>query len=184
MSAEATPTPNDPAIDASDESVGEGGAGPRRPDGFEQSTSVEDLLELTEVVTAERDQYLEMLQRSQAEFENYKKRVAGQQSDMVARAAEALVEQLLPVLDAFDGAISHDATGVEPLYNALLDALTTRGLERIDNVAESFDPNQHDAVMYEPGEGGDDQPTVVEVMRPGYRWNSRVLRPAMVKVRG
>ena len=118
-----------------------------------ESTSVEELLEITERVTAERDQYLDLLQRTQAEFENYKRRVTSQQQELTARAAESLVERLLPVLDAFDGAMSHGATEVDPLRTSLLDVLESGGLERIDTADEPYDPSQHDAVMHEPAEG-------------------------------
>jgi len=86
------------------------------------------------------------------------------------------------VIDGFDAALSHGATCIEPLYRQLLGVLESEGLERLDPLGKPFDPNEHDAVAHE--EGDVDQPTVVEVMRAGYRWKGRVLRPAMVKVRG
>lgn len=132
---------------------------------------------------AERDQYLDSLRRLQADFENYRKRVTRQQADIYERANEALVNKLLPVLDTADLAVAH-ASGdeVTQLRGSLLDVLGKAGLERIAPEGEPFDPNLHDAVAHEPGEGGEQE--VVEVLRAGYRWNGRVLRPAMVKVRG
>jgi molecular chaperone GrpE len=132
---------------------------------------------------AERDQYLDSLRRLQADFENYRKRVTRQQADIYERANEALVNKLLPVLDTADLAVEH-ASGdeVAQLRGNLLDVLGKAGLERIAPEGEPFDPNLHDAVAHEPGEGGEQ--AVVEVLRAGYRWNGRVLRPAMVKVRG
>ena len=132
----------------------------------------------------ERDDYLDQLRRVQADFENYRKRVIGQQADVVERAAESLVQQLLPVLDACDAAVQHGAEDVVPVQNQLVDTLTKLGLERLDPEGAAFDPNFHEAVMHEPGEGGDDGPLVAEVMRTGYSWKGRVLRPAMVKVKG
>ncbi len=146
--------------------------------------SVEELIADLERAVGERDQYLDSWRRSQAEFENYRKRVTKQQGDDAARAAGDLVEQLLPVLDACDGAVRHGAVEVEPIFAALLGALEKRGLTRIDPSGEPFDPNLHDAVMHEPAEDDDEGTTVSDVMRPGYGWNGRVLRPAMVKVRG
>ena len=132
----------------------------------------------------ERAELLDMVRRLQADFENYRKRVAKQQADDVARAAEGLVEQLLPVLDACDGAIHHGATEVEPIYAALLGTLEKQGLERIDPAGQEFDPNLHEAVMHEPAADGDEGTVVSAVMRAGYSWKGRVVRPAMVKVRG
>lgn len=137
----------------------------------------------------ERDEYLDGLRRVQAEFENYRKRVIQQQADVVERAAEAIVSQLLPVLDACDAAVQHGADDVAPVQAQLLDTLTKQGLERLDPAGEAFDPNFHEAVMHEPsdddgGEGGDGSAVVAEVLRTGYSWKGRVLRPAMVKVKG
>jgi len=146
--------------------------------------AVEELIVDLERTAAERNEYLDALRRNQADFENYRKRVAKQQADDVARAAESLVEQLLHVLDACDGAITHGATEVEPIYAALLGTLEKLGLERIDPVGDAFDPNLHDAVMHEPATEEDDGTVVSAVMRAGYAWKGRVVRPAMVKVRG
>ncbi len=135
------------------------------------------------VVARERDDYREALQRLQADFENYKKRVTKQQEELRDRAAESLVEKLLPVLDTADLALAHGGgEDVKQMATTLFAALEREGLERIANAGEPFDPTHHDAVAHEPG----DVPTqeVAEVMRAGYRWRGRVLRAAMVKVRG
>lgn len=137
-------------------------------------------------MAAERDDYLDALRRVQADFENYKKRVQKQQAEQAERAAESLVLKLLPVLDAVDLALAHAGEGVtvlHPVAATLHDVLRKEGLERIEPIGESFDPTQHEAVAHEAGEG-DEGPQVSEVLRAGYRWNSRVLRPAMVKVTG
>ena len=134
-------------------------------------------------VAKERDEYRDALQRLQAEFSNYRKRVAKQTEEQRARAEESLVEKLLPVLDTADLALSHGGgEEVKQLSAALFSVLEKEGLEKIDNAGEAFDPNHHDAVAHEPGEGGPQE--VAEVMRAGYRWRGRVLRAAMVKVRG
>ncbi len=148
------------------------------------SATVEELIELLERSTAERDEYLDALRRNQADFENYRKRAAKQVADDSARAVESLVEKLLPVLDACDAAVHHGAAEVEPVYASLLGTLEKDGLERISPVGEEFDPNRHEAVMHEPAEDGDEGTVVSDVMRAGYAWNGRVVRPAMVKVRG
>jgi len=134
-------------------------------------------------VTAERDEYLAALQRLKAEFANHKRRTVEQQEQQREQAAAGLVEKLLPVLDSCDAALAHDADAVKPINDSLLDALNRSGLSRIDPDGEVFDPASHEAVMHEEGDGGD-EPLVSEVLRAGYAWNGRVLRPAMVKVKG
>ena len=131
---------------------------------------------------AERDEFKDIALRLQADFENYKKRVAQVQSDEVDRATGRLAEALLPVLDACEAAFAHGADAVEPVWKALLSALSQQGLKAYDLVDKPFDPVTAEAVMHEPGEGGD--PVVAEVLRTGYEWKGRVLRAAMVKVRG
>ncbi|HEY5155257.1 MAG TPA: nucleotide exchange factor GrpE [Acidimicrobiales bacterium] len=133
-------------------------------------------------VEQERDEYRDALQRVKAEFDNYRKRTAKADTENRERAAEYLVGQLLPVLDACDAAIIHDATDVGPISKMLLEILLKEGLEPMVPEGQPFDPTLHEAVFHEPGDGG--EPTVVESLRTGYRWKGRVLRPAMVKVRG
>ena len=133
-----------------------------------------------EALASERDQYLDAYRRAQADFENYRKQVQKRQSDAVVRALGRFVETLLPVLDACDAALAHDATEVEPVLAALYGALAKEGLERIDPKGAPFDPAEAEAVAHEPGEGGEH--VVSEVLRAGYRWRGQVLRPAMVKV--
>ena len=133
-----------------------------------------------ELLLAEREQYLDAYRRAQADFENYRKQAQKRQEDAVVRALGSFVEKLLPVLDACDAALAHGATEVEPVLAALYGALGREGLERIDPKGAPFDPAEAEAVMHDPGEGGDQ--VVSEVLRAGYRWRGRVLRPAMVKV--
>jgi len=134
------------------------------------------------VLLAERDDYRDTLLRVKAEFDNYKKRVARDEVELRERAAAALAEKLLVVLDACDAAVGHGATDVEPIAKMLGELLEREGLVRLAPAGEPFDPNHHDAVMHEPGDGG--EALVVETLRTGYEWKGRVLRPAMVKVRG
>lgn len=147
-------------------------------------SSVEELIVLLEGTTAERDQYLDSLRRNQADFENYRKRVAKQAGEDAARATESLVDKLLPVLDACDGAMAHGAAEVEPIFASLLGTLEKEGLVRINPAGEEFDPNVHEAVLHEPAQDDDAGTVVSDVLRPGYLWKGRVVRPAMVKVRG
>jgi molecular chaperone GrpE len=142
--------------------------------------SVESLVADLERVTVERDQFRDAYQRAAADFDNFRKHSQRRLEDELVRASGGLVERLLPVLDACDGALAHGASEVEPVAAALLGALEKEGLVRVDPLGEVFDPTVADAVVHEPGDGGEH--TVSEVMRAGYTWQGRVLRPAMVKV--
>ena len=173
----------DPSSDVTDRATD--GAATDPPGSVDRTgSSVEELIVDLERTAAERDDYLDRLRRNQADFENYRKRLTKQAGDDAARAAESLVDRLLPVLDACDGAITHGAAEVEPIFASLLGTLEKEGLERIAPAGEEFDPNLHDAVLHEPASDDDEGTVVSDVLRPGYRWKGRVVRPAMVKVRG
>ena len=138
---------------------------------------------------AETAQYREHLQRLQAEFENYRKRVLREQTQAVDLAARPVIARLLEVLDDFDLALLHAQDrpdfdrflhGVELVYAKLVDTLRAEGLERIEAQDKPFDPELHEALM-QSGEG-DGDPVVADVLRPGYTLKGRVLRPAGVRV--
>ena len=143
-------------------------------------------------IEGERAELMDLLRRTQADFENYRKRVQREQVTLVERANERLLEQLLPVLDSFDGAVASLATsgvgdldvdklrnGVVGIHTQLVGVLQKNGLERIEAQDAPFDPNEHEAVMQDDGDG---EPHVGQIMRTGYRLKGRVLRPAMVSV--
>lgn len=138
------------------------------------------LLDDMDRLQSERNDYLDQLLRTRADFDNYRKRIVKQQSEHELRAAEALVEKLLEPMDTLDLAVTH-GQGFQQARDMLANVLAKEGLERIDPVGQPFDPNEADAVAHEAGGGG---PVVAEVLRPGYRWKGRVIRPAMVKVKG
>jgi molecular chaperone GrpE len=131
---------------------------------------------------AERN-YLDDLQRLQAEFENYRKRMVREQTAMVQRAGERLVEKLLPVLDHIEAAIAHGegGKGVQMVHEDLRRVLAEEGVEEIPAEGEVFDPTVHDA--FESQEDPDaKEPVVRKVLRRGYRMRDRVIRPAWVVV--
>ncbi len=136
--------------------------------------------------TAERDEYLDQLQRAQADYQNFKRRNATERQAQVDKGVSVVVESLLPVLDACDAAALQGSSEVTPIAQALLQALSKAGLERIDAVGAVFDPNEHEAVSHEPNEGGEHseaaEQIVTEEFRTGYRFNGQVLRASMVKV--
>ena len=140
-----------------------------------------------QALRAERDEYLEHLKRVAADFENYRKRAARDQESLVARAAERLVRELLPVLDdlerALQAAEQHEEAeleeGVRLVHRQLADALRKEGLEEIPTDGK-FDPHLHEALLAQPAEA--EEGTVIEVLQKGYRLGDRVLRPARVVV--
>ena len=142
---------------------------------------------VTAQLSNERDEFLDALRRLQADFENYRKRVQRDQEAAADRAGERLITKLLPVLDTFEMALSHesepDGSPLAKLHDSLLSALEGEGLERLHPAGEPFDPAVAEAVLHEPGEG-DGGPVVADVLRAGYLWKGRVVRAAMVKVRG
>ena len=138
-------------------------------------------LNIDEVVK-ERDEFKDIALRVQADFENYRKRAAAQLTDEVDRSTGRIVEAMLPVLDACEAAVAHGVEGVENIWSSLLGTLQKSGLEALDLQGQPFDPALAEAVLHEEGDGG--EAVVVEVLRTGYRWKGRVLRAAMVKVKG
>ena len=136
-----------------------------------------------ELLTAERDQHLNALQRVTAEFANFRKQTEKRNAETVRQAAARVMHAILPVLDACDAAALQQVEGVEPITAQLKSVLEAQGLEIIDQT-EPFDPNRHEAAMSEPADEDQVEPMVSEVLRTGYAFNGRILRAAMVKVKG
>jgi len=138
-------------------------------------------------LAAQRDEYLDALQRLKAEFDNYRKRVAREQAELQARANERLVGELLPVLDdlerALEAAGAHEEAkledGVALVHRSLADLLARQGLTEIATDG-SFDPHTQEALLAQPS--GADEGTVIQVLQKGYTLGDRVLRPARVVV--
>ena len=138
---------------------------------------------------AEKDELMQTLVRRQADFENYRKRVERERQEDRRQGMARLIEELLPVLDAFERALkAHEdpayeeyRKGLELTYRKLWDTLTRHGLERITAAGKAFDPNYHQAVERVES---DEYPegTVVEVLQDGFSFHGRVLRPSMVRV--
>jgi len=133
-------------------------------------------------VMAERDEYTQLAQRIQADFDNFRKRSAAQARAEADRATGRLAEALLPVLDAAEAAYLNHPEEVGPLLSQMLGELERQGLEALDLEGRPFDPEVAEAVAHEPGAGGD--PVIAEVLRSGYSWKGRTLRPAMVRTTG
>ena len=144
----------------------------------------------TDELKAAKDQaeeYLNMAQRVQADFENYRRRTKATRAEAFEDGAREVIKLLLPVVDNLERAIQQESsdenllTGVKLVYKQLMDALEKRGVTVIDRAGEKFDPNLENAVMQ--GTADDGEPgTVCQVLQKGYRMGDFVLRHAMVKV--
>jgi molecular chaperone GrpE len=149
----------------------------------EQTQEVDEL----EALRQERDELLDTLQRVQAEFDNYRKRAAREQQNLVARAHERLVKELLPVLDdlerALEAAAAHEEAkleeGVALVARAFGEILRREGLDEIP-VDGKFDPHVHEALLSQPSEA--EEGSIIEVIQKGYRLGDRVIRPARVVI--
>jgi len=138
----------------------------------------------------ERDEYLQLAQRTKADFENYRKRVTRESAEAEARGRASLSRALLPVIDNLeralaaaepidrDAAPNHLVHGVRLVYEELTGVLRGAGIESYEPVGEAFDPDWHEAMRTRPGEDGQ----VLEVLQKGYRLDGQVLRPARVVV--
>ena len=148
-----------------------------------------DLDELAET-KRERDEYLELAQRTKADFENYRKRVAKETSEALSRGKADLARQLLPALDNLERALAagEDASnhgalveGVAMVRDELHGRLEEAGVEAFDPTGEKFDPQLHEALSTMPSEGTESG-VVLETVEKGYRLNGQVLRAAKVVV--
>ncbi len=178
------PTPTEE--EAPERAATDAAAGPQAP----PPTEGDALRVALEEAAGLRDEYLDGLLRTRAEFDNYRKRTARERLEALDRGAEQLAGRLLSVLDNFRFALesaeqSDDdrlAKGVRMVHDELVGVLRAAGLEEIDALGESFDPEVHEAMLQEESPEPVDEPVVADVLRPGYRFKERVLRPATVKV--
>ncbi|WP_428115856.1 nucleotide exchange factor GrpE [Candidatus Poriferisodalis sp.] len=209
-------TLDDPSASDNSDATGSGIESDAEPDVGELTTRIA-------AIAAQRDEYLDQLQRQRAEFQNFRRRVTTDRQQQVSAGVSRLVDSLLPVLDGCDAAVAQGHDEVAPVAQSLMVALGKAGLERITAVGTPFDPNEHEAVIVEQappgadagsaalnadtdgsvasegvtgscasaaattgdhdGAGGDTVQMVIEELRSGYRFDGRVLRAAMVKVR-
>jgi molecular chaperone GrpE len=158
-------------------------------DGDDAGDAAEIEGDLDELVTvaAERDQYLALAQRTQADFENYRRRVARESALAQERGAIKLARELLPALDNLDRALEAAdqddplLQGVRLVREELSAALGRVGIESFSPAGEIFDPALHEAVVHQPVDGAASG-TVAEVYQPGYRLRDHIIRPARVVV--
>jgi molecular chaperone GrpE len=161
----------------------EAGITPELPEATESVLQMEDLQKQV-------DQYKDLLLRKAAEFDNYRRRVENETSNILKYAAESLVEDLLPVLDDFERSMKHmkegkedDALvkGIELIYQKLFKVMEGRGVKSFDTVGKEFNVDYHDALLQIPRS---DVPhhTILEEVERGYTLNDKVIRHAKVVV--
>lgn len=174
-----------------EELVADESAAPESPEAPEPEevpeTEPEDPVE---ALQRERDEYLALAQRTQADFENFRKRAAREATAAGERAKTGVVSGLFPVVDNLERALAsageaeeHLADGVRLVHSELLALLERNGVEQFDPAGERFDPAFHEALATRPAEDGDPG-VVIDVVEKGYRANGSVLRPARVVVSG
>ena len=160
----------------------------------ELSGTTETAVPACEQVIAERDRLAcekaelqDLLLRSRAEFDNFRRRAERDRSDFAQYAGMETVRELLPVLDDFERALQVKTTdenyakGVELIYNRFSEALRKLGLEPLETVGQKFDPNLHQAIGRVESEEHEDQ-TILGEMQKGYNFKGKLLRPAWVQV--
>jgi molecular chaperone GrpE len=138
----------------------------------------------------ERDEYLDLARRTQADFENYRKRAAREAAAAGERAKSGLVRELLPIVDNLERALisaeegeQHLAEGVRLVHSELIAVLERNGVQQFDPAGDRFDPAEHEALSMR-SEDGAEPGMVLDVVEKGYRANGTVLRPARVVVSG
>lgn len=155
----------------------------------EEQIAEEDQCEEEQPVQTDKEQaeqYLANWQRSQADFANFKKRTEQERAEFSKFANSVLMGSLLPVIDDFERALGNASEqidtgwieGIELIYRKLLTEMESQGLSKIEADGQDFDPNFHQAVLYEEGDEG----KVIEELQKGYMLHDRLLRPTMVKV--
>jgi molecular chaperone GrpE len=175
---------------AADEQNGAAGASPPLDDAERAADQVSDDLDELGEAKRERDEYLDLAQRTKADFDNYRKRVAAEAREAQARGRAELARELIPVLDNLERAVGAEgvkpddglARGVALVLDELRSTLERAGVQAYDPAGESFDPTWHEAISTRAGAEGTEPGVVLETVDRGYRLDGQVLRPARVIV--
>ncbi len=192
MPADATQPSPDPDRNLTPSGSGEGPAGAAQEPGTGGQVE-DDLQALLAEAESKRDEYLELARRAQADFENYRKRMAAEVQAAGTRGKASVAADVVPVLDDLERALQ--AAGLDPegdsedglahgvilVFRGLRETLRRNGIEAVDPKGQKFDPTEHEALSTMPVEGTESG-TVVEVMQKGYRMDGQLLRPARVVV--
>lgn len=151
------------------------------------TAAVEELRAQLKAEREKSDEYYEHLKRNMAEFDNFKKRISKEKDMMYNTISANIISELLPILDNFDKALNAATTdesyksGMIMIYNQLMETLNKLGVEEIEALNTTFDPNFHEAVMHVEDENYGEK-EVTEVFRKGYKLGDKIIRHAMVKV--
>ncbi len=157
------------------------------PEADAAQSAVTDLKPLLEASRQKAEEYLNLAQRVQADFDNYRRRNQNVRADAFEDGAKEFIKTLLPVVDNLERALQAETTdqnirtGVEMVYKQLCEVLEKRGVTVIDRLGEKFDPNLENAVM-QGTENEGEKGYVCAVLQKGYKLGDTVLRHAMVKV--
>ena len=158
-----------------------------QPQEAQEADGITDLKPLLEASRQKAEEYLNLAQRVQADFDNFRRRNQSVRADAFEDGARELVKTLLPVVDNLERALAAESSddtlkaGVAMVYKQLMDVLQKRGVEVIDRLGEKFDPNLETAVLQGTEDDGE-KGTVCQVLQKGYRMGGIILRSAMVKV--
>jgi molecular chaperone GrpE len=143
--------------------------------------SVKESAEIAKL-EAEKAEMLNDLQRTRADFENYRKQVELQRTQAMKIAQDSTVSKLLPLIDDMSRAISANPEALSPVAKTLEKTMESLGLKKIETAeGTEFNPDLHDAISMDEGEG--EKEVIAEELRPGYLYNGEVLRAAMVRVK-
>ena len=154
----------------------------------ELDSQIGELQKVIDTLTQQKDEMVQLAQRVQADFENYRRRNQNARKDALDEGKGEALLAMLPVVDNFEraleGADLEDpfAQGVQNIYKQLMAALEAQGVTKMETAGTDFDPNLHNAVMQEPTEEDAENGKVAEVFQEGYRIGEKVLRHSMVKV--
>jgi len=196
--ADGSPEPeSEPVVPAGEPEAPVGPATVPAEDAEQESEASAQAVDVAALVAkaAKADEYLDLAQRTRAEFDNYRKRAARETASAQERGVNKLALELLPAIDNLDRALAHAAEsepangdaslvhGIKHVHSDVLAALKRSGIEPFSPDGEPFDPQFHEAIAQQPQEGAEPG-TVVEVYQRGYRRGESVLRPARVVVAG
>lgn len=172
---------------APDEDMKAAAAEPEEIPETQEETEADPLQQELDAARAQAEEYLNMAQRVQADFDNFRRRNASVRADAYEDGAKDMIKLILPVIDNLERALESESTdeklleGVKMTYKQMMDVLEKKGVTVIDRQGEAFDPNLENAVMRAPKEMGEPG-TVSQVFQKGYKMGDSVLRFAMVQV--
>lgn len=148
----------------------------------------DELLEKLQKKEKECEEYLDMLRRTMADFDNFRKRTVKEKEGLYDEGFSGAVKQILPVLDNFERAVAYNDTenksiieGVEMILKMFKETLQKMGVEEIPSMGEKFDPDYHNAIMHIEDESLEEN-IIVDVMQKGYKYKDKIIRHSMVKV--